>query len=82
MEARARRKERTGVVISDKMEKGIIVRLTRTTKHPMYRRVIKKSSKVMAHDEKEVAKVGDKVRLQETRPISKNKKWRLVEVLK
>lgn len=82
MEARARRKERTGVVISDKMEKGIVVRLTRTTKHPVYRRVMKKSSKVMAHDEKEVAKVGDKVRLQETRPISKNKKWRLVEVLK
>ena len=82
MEARARRKERTGVVISDKMEKGIIVRLTRTTKHPMYRRVVKKSSKVMAHDEKEAAKIGDKVRLQETRPISKNKKWRLVEVLK
>lgn len=82
MEARARRKERTGVVISDKMEKGIVVRLTRTTKHPMYRRVIKKSSKVMAHDEKEVAKVGDKVKIQETRPVSKNKKWRLVEVLK
>ncbi len=82
MEARARRKERTGVVISDKMKKGIVVRLTRITKHPMYRRVMKTSSKVMAHDEKEAAKVGDKVRLQETRPISKNKKWRLVEVLK
>ena len=82
MEARARRKERTGVVISDKMEKGIVVRLTRTTKHPVYRRVMKASSKVMAHDEKEAAKVGDKVKIQETRPISKNKKWRLVEVLK
>jgi small subunit ribosomal protein S17 len=79
---RGQRKDRVGIVISDKMNKGIVVRLTRTTKHPVYKRVIKKSKNIMAHDEKNEAKVGDKVRLQETRPLSKSKRWRLVEVLK
>ncbi len=82
MEARANRKERVGVVISDKMDKGIIVRLDRTTIHPIYRRIIKKSGKVMAHDEKNEAKTGDKVKIQETKPVSKSKRWRLVEVVK
>ncbi|MFC1621080.1 30S ribosomal protein S17 [Candidatus Omnitrophota bacterium] len=82
MEARAKRKERVGVVIGDKMDKGIIVRLDRTTTHPVYRRIIKKSGKIMAHDEKNEAKTGDKVKIQETKPVSKKKRWRLVEVIK
>ena len=82
MEHRGKRKERTGIVVSDKMEKTIVVSVTRTTEHPIYRRVIKKTTKVMAHDEKKEAKLGDNVRIQETRPLSKNKRWRLVEVLK
>lgn len=82
MESRHMRKERTGTVVSDKMNKSIVVRIDRTAKHPVYKRIIRKSSTVMAHDEKNEAKVGDKVRLQETRPLSKNKRWRLVEVLK
>lgn len=82
METRASRKEKVGIVVSDKMEKTIIVRMDRTTKHFLYDRVIRKSTKFMAHDEKNEAKVGDRVRIQETRPLSKNKKWRLVEILK
>ena len=82
MESRSRRKERTGTVVSDKMDKGIIVRVGRTTKHPAYGRIIRKSSKVMVHDEKKEAKLGDKVRIQETRPLSKTKRWRLLEVIK
>lgn len=82
MDQRARRKERTGIVISNKMEKSIVVRLTRTAKHPVYKKVIRKNTKVMVHDEKKEAKVGDKVRIMEVRPISKNKNWLLAEVLK
>lgn len=82
MESRHMRKERTGTVVSDKMNKSIVVRIDRTAKHLVYKRIIRKSSTVMAHDEKNEAKVGDKVRLQETRPLSKNKRWRLVEILK
>lgn len=82
MEARGRVKIRKGIVISDKSDKAIIVRIDRTTKHPKYKRVVKVSSKVMAHDEKNAAKTGDKVKIQEARPLSKNKRWRLVEVLK
>ena len=82
MESRSARRERIGVVVSDKMTKSVTVRVDRTTKHPIYRRVITKSVKVTAHDEKEQAKVGDKVKIQKTRPISKNKRWRVVEVLK
>ncbi|MDO8602347.1 MAG: 30S ribosomal protein S17 [Candidatus Omnitrophota bacterium] len=82
MEARSARKEKVGIVVSDSMEKTIVVRIDRTTKHPVYNRVMSKSTKIMAHDEKKEAKVGDKVRLEETRPLSKNKRWRLVEVIK
>ena len=73
---------RIGTVISNKMSKSIVVRIDRITKHPIYRRVIKKSVKIMAHDEEEKAAMGDRVRIQETRPLSKNKRWRLVEILK
>ncbi len=82
METRNRRKERTGEVVSDKMDKGILVKIDRTTIHPVYKRVVRKFNKVMAHDEKNSAKVGDKVKIQETRPVSKHKRWRLIEVLK
>lgn len=82
MEARSSRKEKVGIVVSDKMEKTIVVRIDRSTKHPIYNRVMSKSTKLMAHDEKKEAKIGDKVRIEETRPLSKNKRWRLVEILK
>jgi len=82
MEARSTRRERIGVVVSDKMDKAIVVRIDRTTKHPIYKRIIRKSAKVKALDDSKKAAVGDKVRIQETRPLSKNKRWRLVEVLK
>jgi len=82
MGARAKRKERVGIVISDKMDKGIVVHLNRTAIHPIYRRIIKKSGKIVAHDEKNEAKTGDKVKIQETKPVSKSKRWRLVEVVK
>ena len=82
MEARSRRKHKIGIVVSDSMEKTIVVRIDRTTKHPIYNRVMSKSTKLMAHDEKKEAKLGDRVRIEETRPLSKNKRWRLVEVIK
>ena len=76
-----RRKERVGVVIGDKMQKTITVRLRRRTPHPLYKRVISFSSKVKVHDEKNLAKVGDVVRIAETRPLSKTKRWRLIEII-
>ncbi len=82
MEARARRKERLGTVVGDKMQKSVVVRIDRSIKHAIYKRIIRKSTKVMVHDEKNEAKTGDKVKIQETRPLSKNKKWRLIEILK
>lgn len=82
MEARSKRKHKVGIVVSDSMEKTIVVRIDRATKHAVYGRVVSKSAKVMAHDEKKEAKVGDRVAIEETRPLSKNKRWRLVEVLK
>ena len=82
MDIRSRRKERVGIVVSDKMDKTIVVRIDRTTKHAMYNKIMSKSTKVMAHDEKKEAKPGDKVKIEETRPLSKNKRWRLIEVLK
>lgn len=77
-----KRKERTGVVISDKMQKTITVRLERRTPHSLYQRIITIPSKVKVHDEKNLAKAGDTVRIVETRPLSKTKRWRLVEVVK
>ena len=75
------RKEKTGVVISNKMNKTITVELQRRTSHGLYKRIITKTSKVKAHDEKNTAKVGDTVRIIETRPLSKTKCWRLVGVV-
>ena len=72
----------TGVVTSDKMNKTIVVKVTRVTKHPNYDKVTKKYSSLKAHDEKNEAKTGDMVKVIETRPLSKDKRWRLIEVLK
>jgi small subunit ribosomal protein S17 len=78
---RGLRKEKTGIVTSDKMEKSIVVSIQRRIKHPIYGKFIKKTNKFMAHDEKNEAHVGDTVRIMETRPLSKNKNWRLVTVV-
>jgi len=79
--ARAKRKERVGEVISNKMTKTIIVRVERRFPHPKYKKVITGYKKLYAHDEKSEANVGDHVRLEETRPLSKTKRWRLVEIV-
>ena len=75
------RKERVGIVTSDKMNKSITVVVERQVKHPKYGKFVKRSSKFMAHDEKSEAHIGDTVRIAETRPVSKLKRWRLVEVV-
>jgi|SRR5207245_5803938 len=79
--ARAKRKERLGEVISNKMAKTIIVRVERRFPHPRYKKIVTGYKKFYAHDEKSEAKVGDRVRIQETRPLSKMKRWRLMEVV-
>src|SRR5208283_5035878 len=78
---RAKRKERVGEVISNKMTKTIIVRVERRFAHPKFKKVVTGYKKLYAHDEKAEAKVGDRVRIEETRPLSKIKRWRLVEVV-
>lgn len=75
------RKTKTGVVTSNKMEKTITVVVERKVKHPIYGKFVKKSTKFHAHDEKNECSIGDTVRIMETRPLSKTKKWRLVEVV-
>ncbi len=75
------RKERTGLVMSDKMDKSIVVIVERKVKHPMYGKFVKKTTKFIAHDEKNECNIGDTVRIMETRPLSKNKCWRLVEII-
>ena len=75
------RKVRIGVVASDKMDKSITVTVERKVKHPMYGKYVKKSRKLVAHDEKNECGIGDKVRIMETRPLSKTKCWRLVEIM-
>jgi small subunit ribosomal protein S17 len=79
--ARGHKKERVGDVISNKMTKTIVVRVERRFPHPQYKKVITQFNKFYAHDEKSEAKVGDRVRIQECRPLSKTKRWRLVEVV-
>ena len=78
---RGRRKVRTGVVVSDKMDKTVLVRIDRKVRHPLYRKTVASSNKLAAHDENNDAHVGDTVRVMETRPLSKTKRWRLVEVV-
>jgi small subunit ribosomal protein S17 len=78
---RNKRKVRLGTVVSDKMDKGIVVRIERTMSHPVYIKTFRTSSKLYAHDEKNEAGVGDVVRVMETRPLSAKKCWRLVEIV-
>jgi small subunit ribosomal protein S17 len=78
---RGHRKDRVGDVVSDKMNKTIVVRVERRFRHPQFKKVVTAYSKFYAHDEKNEAKVGDRVRIQETRPLSKTKSWRLVEIV-
>ena len=75
------RKERIGVVVSNKMQKSIVVEIERREKHPIYGKFIKKTNRFMAHDEKNECNIGDTVRIMETRPLSKRKHWRLVEII-
>ena len=75
------RKERTGVVVSDKMDKTVVVAVERKEKHPLYGKFVKKTTKFVAHDEKNECGVGDTVLIMETRPLSKTKNWRVVNVV-
>jgi small subunit ribosomal protein S17 len=81
METRNLRKERVGVVTSNKMEKTITVAVLRKEKHPIYGKFVKKTTKFSAHDETNDCGIGDTVKIMETRPLSKNKRWRLVEII-
>ncbi|MCC6724518.1 MAG: 30S ribosomal protein S17 [Saprospiraceae bacterium] len=81
MEVRKLRKSRVGVVVSNKMTKSISVKVERRLRHPLYGKSVKMSKKFMAHDENNDANIGDVVRITETRPLSKNKRWRLVEII-
>ncbi|QPH41416.1 MULTISPECIES: 30S ribosomal protein S17 [Pedobacter] len=75
------RKTRTGLVVSNKMDKSVVVSVERKVKHPIYGKFVKKTAKFMAHDEKNECGIGDTVLIMETRPLSKNKNWRLVQIL-
>lgn len=75
------RKERIGVVVSNKMDKSIVVAVKRKVKHPIYGKFVNKTTKFSAHDEENTCNEGDTVRIMETRPLSKNKRWRLVEII-
>ena len=75
------RKTRVGVVVSDKMDKTIVVAVRDNVRHPLYNKIVKKTYKLKAHDETNDAKIGDTVRVMETRPLSKDKSWRLVEIM-
>jgi len=81
METRNLRKTRTGVVVSNKMDKSVTIAIVRKVAHPIYKKYFKKTTKLMAHDEKNECGIGDVVKIMETRPLSKNKRWRLVEVV-
>ena len=79
--ARGRRKVRTGLVVSDAMEQTVVVRIATQVRHPLYGKIVRRSTKLKAHDEANEAHVGDTVRVVETRPLSKSKRWRVVEIL-
>lgn len=81
METRARKKRKVGVVVGNKMQKTVTVQVERTVQHPKYKKYIRKYTKLKVHDEKQEAKMGDRVEVMETRPLSKTKCWRLVKVL-
>ena len=79
--ARGTRKSRTGLVVSDKMEKTVVVAIERRVPHPVYGKMVTRTKRLKAHDEENSAKVGDTVRIVETRPLSKDKRWRVVEIV-
>ena len=81
MEERNLRKEKVGKVVSNKMQKSITIAVDRQVKHPIYGKFLNRTTKFMAHDEKNEAGIGDTVRIMETRPLSKDKRWRLVEIV-
>lgn len=81
MEERNMRKTRTGKVVSDKMDKTIVVAVRNSIKHPLYNKVIKRTYKLKAHDENNECQIGDTVKVMETRPLSKDKRWRLVQII-
>ena len=75
------RKTRVGIVTSDKMDKTVVVSVTDNVKHPLYNKIVKRTYKLKAHDEENQCKIGDRVKVMETRPLSKDKRWRLVEII-
>jgi small subunit ribosomal protein S17 len=79
--ARAARKTRVGLVVSDKMEKTVVVSIERRVQHPVYGKMVRRTKRFKAHDERNEAKTGDTVRIMETRPMSKDKRWRVVEIV-
>ena len=81
MDDRAQRKTRIGTVVSDKMDKTVVVMVETRVRHPLYGRTVTRSKRFKAHDETNACKIGDKVRIMETRPLSKDKRWRVAEVL-
>ena len=81
MEERNLRKTRTGKVVSDKMDKTIVVAVEDHVKHPLYKKIVKRTYKLKAHDENNECKIGDTVKVMDTRPLSKDKRWRLVEIM-
>ncbi|MEW6194524.1 MAG: 30S ribosomal protein S17 [Bacteroidota bacterium] len=81
MQTRNRRKVRIGTVVSNKMKKSIVIAIERRVAHPIYKKYFKKTTKLMAHDEENQCGIGDVVKVMETRPLSKRKKWRLVEII-
>ena len=79
--SRAARKTRIGLVVSDKMEKTVVVSIERRVQHPVYGKMVRRTKRLKAHDQENAAKTGDTVRIMETRPLSKDKRWRLVEIV-
>ncbi len=80
-EERNMRKTRTGIVVSDKMDKTVVIAIKDNVRHPLYGKIIKRTSKIHAHDENNICGIGDKVTVMETRPLSKTKRWRVVEII-
>lgn len=81
MEERNLRKERVGIVVSDKMDKTVVVAISERVAHPLYKKIVSRTKKFKAHDENNQCGIGDKVRIAETRPLSKDKCWRVVEII-
>ncbi len=82
MEERKPRKSLVGLVVSDKMDRTVTISIERTFQHPMYKKIVKKTSKIWAHDAENECRTGDKVKVMSTRPLSKLKRWRVVEIIK